>query len=275
MDIADHESVSATLGEYDPWAIVNAAGYVRVDQAEREPEVCFRENCDGAAILAAACAARAMPLLTFSTDLVFDGTAKEPYLESAPPAPLNVYGQSKAEAERRILSAHPATLVVRTSAFFSPWDEHNFVTAALRTLATGETFTAADDAIVSPTYVPDLVNASLDLLIDGEGGIWHLANSGALTWAELARRVAEMAGLDAGRVKGCPTHALGGAAARRPLYSVLGSERGALLPTLDDSLTRYVNECTASWKSDLQTGCAGSAQQASTHRWNGDERQSA
>jgi dTDP-4-dehydrorhamnose reductase len=273
MDIADHESVSATLGEYDPWAIVNAAGYVRVDQAEREPEVCFRENRDGAAILAAACAARATPLLTFSTDLVFDGTAKEPYLESARPAPLNVYGQSKAEAERRILMAHPATLVVRTGAFFSPWDEHNFVAVALRTLASGETFMAADDAIVSPAYVPDLVNASLDLLIDGEGGIWHLANEGALTWAELARRAAELAGLDARRAKGCPARALDGVTARRPSYSVLGSERGALLPALDDSLTRYVNECTASWKSDLQTERAGSAQ-ASTRGWS-SERQRA
>jgi dTDP-4-dehydrorhamnose reductase len=141
-------------------------------------------------------------------------------------------------------------LVVRTSAFFSPWDEHNFVTVALRALASGETFTAADGAIVSPTYVPDLVNASLDLLIDGEGGIWHLANSGALTWAELARQAAEMVGLDARRVRGCPARALDGATARRPVYSVLGSERGALLPALDESLLRYVNECTASWESD-------------------------
>ena len=258
MDIADHESVSNALGAYDPWAIVNAAGYVRVDQAEHEPEDCFRENRDGAATLAAACAERGLPLLTFSSDLVFDGTAQEPYVESACVVPLNVYGRSKAEAEERIREAHPAALVVRTSAFFSPWDEHNFVTAALRTLASGETFVAADDAMVSPTYVPDLVNASLDLLIDGERGIWHLANSGALTWAELARRAAELAGLDASRVQGCPTSALG-LAAPRPLYSVLGSERGAILPPLEESLVRYIGEGANYWKTDGQSANAGVA----------------
>jgi dTDP-4-dehydrorhamnose reductase len=154
---------------------------------------------------------------------------------------------------------HPAALVVRTSAFFSPWDEHNFVTAALRALASGETFTAADDAIVSPTYVPDLANVSLDLLIDGERGLWHLANNGAVTWAELARRAAQMAGLDASRVKGCATRARDdGATARRPVYSVLGSERGALLPSLEDSLARYVSEYAASWQPPLQSVRAAS-----------------
>jgi dTDP-4-dehydrorhamnose reductase len=273
MDIADHESVRAALHEYDPWGIVNAAGYVHVDQAEHEPEVCFRENRDGAATLAAACAERGISLLTFSSDLVFDGTTKKPYLESAPTSPLNVYGRSKAEAERRILEVHPAALVVRTSAFFSPWDEHNFVTAALRTLASGETFTAADDAFVSPTYVPDLVNVSLDLLIDGERDIWHLANPDAVTWVELARRAAQIAGLDAGGVQGCATQALDGATAPRPMYSVLGSERGALLPSLDEALTRYVSECTASWKRELQSGHAERVG-ASVNEWS-RERQSA
>ena len=78
--------------------------------------------------------------------------------------------------------------MVRTSAFFGPWDEYNFVTIALRELAAGRTLVASRDAVVSPTYVLDLVHASLDLLIDGERGIWHLANRGALDWAALARR---------------------------------------------------------------------------------------
>ena len=73
---------------------------------------------------------------------------------------------------------------MRTSAFFGPWDAHNFVTLALRTLAGGGEFIVADDAWVSPTYVPDLVNVSLDLLMDGESGVWHLANQGATTWAD-------------------------------------------------------------------------------------------
>ncbi|MCA1613142.1 MAG: sugar nucleotide-binding protein [Acidobacteria bacterium] len=241
LDIADAASVEAALAGFGPWALVNAAGYVRVDDAEREPDLCLRENSDGPATLASRCAARGVALVTFSSDLVFDGASGKPYVEGDATAPLGVYGRSKAEAERRVLAAHPSALVVRTSAFFGPRDDYNFVTVALRALAAGERFAAADDATVSPTYVPDLVNATLDLLIDGEGGIWHLANQGALSWAELARRAAELAGLDANLIEARATNSLGLAAARPP-YAALASERGTLLPPLDDALARYTRE---------------------------------
>ena len=246
LDIADAASIESALEEFEPWALVNAAGYVRVDDAEREPELCFRENTKGPETLARICARRAVKLATFSSDLVFDGQQQRPYVESDRVAPLNVYGQSKAEAEARVLEAHPASLVLRTSAFFGPWDEYNFVTAALRTLSAGQRFVAASDAVISPTYVPDLVNACLDLLIDDERGLWHLANDGALTWFDLARRVAELAGLDANSVEARTTAELQ-LAARRPLYSALGSERGLLLPTLEDALSRYLRDCEIKW----------------------------
>ena len=241
MDITDPVSVDAAISEIDPWAVVNAAGYVRVDDAEREPDICLRVNAEGPAILAAACARRGVALLTFSSDLVFDGTFATPYVESDAVAPLNVYGRSKVEAEARVLKAHPSSLVIRTSAFFGPWDEYNFVTIALRQLAAGHTFVAAEDSIVSPTYVPDLVNASLDLLIDGEYGVWHLANNSAIAWAQLARMAATLAGVDPSGVEARPTRELG-LAAPRPTYSVLGSERGVLLPSLDNAISRYFHE---------------------------------
>ncbi len=246
MDIADPASVELVLTEYEPWAVVNAAGYVRVDEAEREPAKCRRENTDGPAILADACARHKTALVTFSSDLVFDGKAQAPYVESDAPAPLNVYGQSKAAAEREVLKTLPAALIIRTSAFFGPWDEYNFLTLALRALASGQSFIAADDAIISPTYVPDLVGATLDLLIDGEHGVWHLANPGAITWAEFARYAASLAGLDASRVTPRPTKSLG-LAALRPTYSVLGSERGRLLPPLENAVPRYLQECEISF----------------------------
>jgi dTDP-4-dehydrorhamnose reductase len=242
MDIADPASVNTALDQYSPWAVVNAAGYVRVDDAEREPELCYRENARGPEVLAAACASRGAALLTFSSDLVFDGAKRSPYVESDTQSPLNVYGRSKVEAERRVLDALPTALIIRTSAFFSPWDEYNFVTAALNSLSAGRVFAAADDVTISPTYVPDLVNASLDLLIDGERGIWHLANSDELTWAELARRVVALAGLDASLVDARPLETLSPLASR-PVYSVLGSERGRLLPPLENALSRYWREC--------------------------------
>jgi dTDP-4-dehydrorhamnose reductase len=168
-------------------------------------------------------------------------------VESDPVAPLGVYGQSKALAEARVLQTLPQALVVRASAFFGPWDHHNFVTGVLRALAAGQRVRAAGDTFVSPTYVPDLVDAVLDLLIDGECGVWHLANNGAVTWADLARRAAVLAGYDPAQVDEQPSAALGWTAPR-PRYSVLGSERGQLLPSLDDALVRYVQACELACK---------------------------
>ncbi|HEY9805073.1 MAG TPA: NAD(P)-dependent oxidoreductase, partial [Candidatus Obscuribacterales bacterium] len=239
MNITSSDSVHQVLSELKPWAVVNAAGYVRVDDAEREPELCRFVNTDGAAILAEACAEHHAAFVTFSSDLVFDGNRAEPYVESCEVAPLNVYGHSKAIAEQRVLVNHPCSLVIRTSAFFGPWDEYNFLAIALRTLASGQPFIAAEDAVVSPTYVPDLVNGTLDLLIDGECGIWHLANSGAIGWAELAQMVANLAGLDTAAIEARPTKDLGWLAPR-PAYSALSSERGILLPSLDDAIDRYL-----------------------------------
>lgn len=239
MDIADADSVARAIARHRPWAIINAGGYVRVDEAEQDAARCFRENAAGPAVLGAACMRDDIQLLTFSSDLVFDGARDGPYVESDPVAPLNVYGRSKAEAERRVLDACPHALVVRTSAFFGPWDDCNFVTVVLRTLSAGQPFAAAADTVVTPTYVPDLVHACLDLMIDRAHGIWHLANADALSWAELARKACALAGVDDALLQPVPLAALG-LAAPRPRYSALGSARARLLPGLDDALARYL-----------------------------------
>ena len=239
LDIANPASIDAALARHRPWAIVNAAGYVRVDDAERDRARCWRDNAEGPTLLAEACAARRIELATFSSDLVFDGTATRPYVESDRVAPLGAYGESKAAAERRVLETLPTAMVVRTSAFFGPWDEYNFVAQALRAIGSGQSFAAADDAAVSPTYVPDLVNATLDLLIDGADGLWHLANEGVVTWAELARMAAACAGLDANLVDGRPTSAFALAAAR-PRFSALASERAAMMPPIENAICQYL-----------------------------------
>jgi dTDP-4-dehydrorhamnose reductase len=242
MDIADEDSIERGLDAYRPWAIVNAAGYVRVDDAEADIERCFRENTLGPARLASLCARHNISLVTFSSDLVFDGSQTAPYVETDPIAPLNIYGESKAEAEKQVLDSYPGALVIRTSAFFGPWDEYNFITVAMRALRKGRTFLAADDLTVSPTYVPDLVNTTLDLMIDDESGIWHLSNAGAVTWATLVSRAAELARIDAGAVQPCSSEQLC-FAARRPVYSALASTRSSMMPSLDDALNRYFHQC--------------------------------
>jgi dTDP-4-dehydrorhamnose reductase len=217
---------------------------VRVDDAEHDHERCHRENALGPELLARACNRAGVPLVAFSSDLVFDGLKTEPYDEHDTPRPLGVYGRTKYEAEQRVLAKHGEALVVRTSAFFGPWDEHNFVTRALRQLAAGEQVHAADDMIMSPTYVPDLVHACLDLAIDGESGVWHLANVGALSWAELARSAARSAGYDEQSVVGVASATLG-LRAPRPAFSALASTRGQLLTRFEHALDRYRKDAAA------------------------------
>ena len=243
LDIADEDSVRNVLDRYEPWAVINAAGYVRVDDAEADAERCMRENVLGPVYLAKECERSQLPFVTFSSDLVFDGLKNDCYMESDARSPLNVYGKSKAEAELRVLEHSPKALVIRTSAFFSPWDRFNFVHAVLDTLLKGQTFLAASDITISPTYVPDLVNAVLDLLIDGENGIWHVANDGRVTWAEFARLAAAKAGYDVAGVQPRTADALG-FVAPRPLFTALSSERGHFLPRFEESLDRCVREMT-------------------------------
>ena len=241
LDIADPASVAAAIARWQPWAIVNASGYVRIDDAESDVDRCMRENAAGPAALAEQCALAGIRLVTFSSDQVFDGSGCRPWIESDTPAPLNVYGRSKAVAEREVLAAWPEAMVVRTSAFFGPWDSHNFIARSLDALARGEEVRVAADVRVSPTYVPDLVTVCLDLLIDGESGIWHLANDGDVSWAELATLAASVAGVSAATLRGVAASRLG-ELAPRPSYGVLASERATLMPALGDALTRFCAE---------------------------------
>jgi len=238
LDITDAASVDRALQRHQPWLVINAAGGSRVDGAEYDPARCHREHVLGAQTLARACARDRVRFVTFSSDLVFDGAQREPYDEHARPAPLGVYGTAKLEAEARVREAHPGALVIRTGALFGPWDDRNFVTVALRELAAGRDVRAADDTFLSPTYVPDLVHAVLDLALDREAGIWHLATPGVTSWAGLARAAAALAGLEVERVIPVPAREIGWRA-RRPRFSALRSSRGASLTALDAALRHY------------------------------------
>jgi dTDP-4-dehydrorhamnose reductase len=250
LDITDGRAVNEALETTRPWAVVNAAtGHENADMAEAEPFLCLRRNAKGAATLADACALRNVRLLLFSSDLVFDGAKGDsgaPYVESDAPAPLGVLGRSLASAEAQALARAPKnTLVVRTTGdlLYSPWDPNDPVSTILHDLASGRrpVVAAPGDLTVSPTYLPDLVHACLDLLIDGESGVWHLTNGGAATWADFLRMAAVRAGLDPARIEARPARTL--LAAPRPAYAVLGSERGAaLLPPIEVGLDRYFRD---------------------------------
>jgi len=236
MDLCDPGSIARALEHHRPWAVINTAGFVRVADAEREVDACMAANAQGAAALAEACAAAGVPLVTFSSDLVFDGRLGRRYHEADDTAPSCVYGRSKAEAERRVLAAGGKPLVVRTSAFFGPWDRYNFAWHVLSSLARGETVRACSLSRVSPTFVPDLCHATLDLLIDGETGLWHLANDGELSWHEFALRVARGAGYDEALVVAED--------GPEPLNTALWSNRGMMLRSFDSALEDFLRSVT-------------------------------
>ena len=241
LNIEDLSQVERVIKEKKPWAIINAAGFVRVDDAEDDTENCFNANTTGAENLAIICRKYNVKLLTFSSDLVFNGDKMHPYLESDPVSPLNIYGMSKANAEKSVLSIDPTALVIRTSAFFGPWDQYNFANYILNSLQNKIAVSVLDDVYISPTYIPDLVNTALNLLLDGESGIWNLANGGELTWADFAREIALMGSCNYELINRVSLEDMA-YRARRPVYSVLKSKHGSLLPSLDNALERFFDE---------------------------------
>lgn len=235
LDLSRPSSIDEALDTLHPWCVVNVAGYVNVDAAEGDAERCRQVNAAGAIALGRACAARGIRYLAFSSDLVFDGQQGHPYTERDSPAPLNVYGHSKRLLEEGLAADVPEALVLRTSAFFSAWDEYNFLYTTLQALQEGRPVQAAEDVFVSPTYVPELVHTALDLLLDGEEGLFHVANDGVTSWAGFARHIARLAGYDVRLVEGLRQQALP-QPAPRPRYSALRSVRGVQLSPLDEAI---------------------------------------
>jgi dTDP-4-dehydrorhamnose reductase len=238
LDLADLASIGPALDHYQPAAVINAAGWVRVDEAEAESDACFAANCVGPIELARAAARRGIATVNFSSDLVFAGRPTSAYVESDSPAPLGEYGRSKAGMEQGIGALEGRHLVVRTSAFFSPFDVGNFAHAVASALERGQCFRAAADLVISPTYMPDLTSVALDLLIDGSTGLWHLTNRSAVSWADFARMLAAALDLPVGLVISVPAHELA-LVARRPAMSALDSIRGAEMPSLTHAVARF------------------------------------
>ena len=241
VDITNEEQIEKVINECKPWAIINAAGYVKVDDAEREPEICFTLNAKAPGSLATICKSHGIQLIIFSSDLVFDGEKQTPYVELDSVKPLNIYGDSKARGESLVLKNYSNSLIIRTSAFFGPWDRYNFAFNILNSLKENNICHVVNDVIVSPTYVPHLVDKTLDLLIDEEKGIWHLTNEGTLTWSDFAEEVALRGGYQRKNITPCLQTDMHWNAIR-PAYSALQSDKGIKLPSLQHAIAQYFQE---------------------------------
>ena len=180
-------------------------------------------------------------MFKLSCDLLSYVQNTTPYVESSAVRPLNVYGQSKADMEKIVLNIFPESLIIRTSAFFGPWDHYNFPYAVLRSVVQNRSFSAATDLVMTTTYVPDLVNTTLDLLIDEAQGIWHISNQHALSWYDWAKLVTERAGYPTDRIMPVGSADLK-LPARRPGFAAINSERGNLMHSFDYAIDRFVHD---------------------------------
>ena len=177
-------------------AIVNAAAYTAVDQAESEPDLAMAVNGSGAGAVARVAASLGVPLIHISTDYVFDGSADRPYRESDPVGPASAYGRSKLEGERQVAAAQPDHAILRTAWLYSPWGR-NFVRTMLRLAAEHDEVAVVDDQRGSPTSALDLADAVIGVarnLVDRPDdpslrGVFHAAGGGETSWAGLAAAV--------------------------------------------------------------------------------------
>ncbi|HWP23751.1 MAG TPA: dTDP-4-dehydrorhamnose reductase, partial [Candidatus Binatia bacterium] len=244
-DCADAEGVRKALKASRPQVVINAAAYVRVDDAEDHAEEAFRVNALGALNVARACAEINALCVYVSTDYVFDGAKDAPYVESDTPNPINVYGASKLAGEILVRQAAPRWLIVRVASLFGKTGARgkggNFIETILGKAKSGEPLKIVSDVQISPTYTRDAARAMLNLIEHGRAGMVHLANTGACTWygfAEEALRLAHLQGpIEPVSSNDYPYRA------RRPRNSALASEyMPRPLRPWQDALAAYLAE---------------------------------
>jgi dTDP-4-dehydrorhamnose reductase len=246
FDIADATATRVAVTDWRPGMVVHCAAWTDVDGCERDPERAFVHNARGAWNVASACAEVHASMVYISTDFVFDGERREPYTEFDQPNPLSVYGASKLAGELAVRSLLPTHYVVRTAWLFGKRGR-SFVRTILEAAEKRKELRVVADQLGSPTYTRDLAKAISDLIVSGRllPGVYHLANSGVCSWAELATEALRLAGRHA-RVVPIPA-AEWPSPTRRPAYSALCSRWLELqgLPPLrpwQEALARFVRE---------------------------------
>ena len=203
--------------------IINCAAYTNVEKAEKEKELAFQTNAKGVQNLALLAKERKAKLVHFSTDYVFDGRKRSPYVEEDLPNPLNEYGKSKLKGEEYILSLLEDALILRTSWLFG-LGGMNFVTKMLHNMEERKEIEIVEDQIGRPTCCSDLAEALL--LLISERGIFHFANREATSWYLFGKTIWEETnkmGFSLRCEKIVPVKSV--SKINRPLYSVLATDK--------------------------------------------------
>ena len=246
LDIADARAVDSALRAFGPDAVINAAGFTRVDDAEKEIDAARRANATGPEVLASACRGTASWLVQVSTDYVFDGGQSRPYTAATPPNPLSVYGFTKLEGEQAVVRELPAhSTVVRTSWVYSA-EGRNFLTTMLRLMRTRSELKVVSDQVGAPTSVTGLAQVLWAFAQRRAAGRYHWCDSGVASWYDFAVAIAEEA-VALGVLAALPSimpiaSAAYPSAARRPTYSLLDKR----------DTEELLGVCAAHWRRALR-----------------------
>ena len=229
LDVTDGVGVASAMHSLKPDWVINTAAYHRVDDCEINPSLSFAANTLGALNVARAAADVGAGVVFFSTDYVFGGGERDrnqPYEEGDTPAPLNVYGVSKAAGEQLVAQANARHIVVRSAGLYGTSTSRKgwtFPELMLEKARTEGRVRVVTDQVLSPTYTADLARKTKELIERDATGLFHLANAGECSWFEFAKGVFELAGVEV-KMEPIETGETG-RRARRPSYSALATVR--------------------------------------------------
>jgi dTDP-4-dehydrorhamnose reductase len=218
LDITNRDRVIAAIARARPECVVNAAGYTKVDEAERETDRAIAVNATAVGALGEECAAHGIRVVHFSTDYVFPGNGSTPYRESDPTSPINAYGLSKLRGEHALAASGARALVIRTQWLFGRAGR-SFPRTMWERATANQPTRVVNDQVGRPTYSRDLAQWTWRLVERGIDGIIHAANAGTATWFDVAARIFARAGAP-DLLTPC-TSAEYPTPAKRPAYSVL------------------------------------------------------
>jgi dTDP-4-dehydrorhamnose reductase len=250
MDLASDEAIARFFQGRDFDFIINCAAYTAVDRAEEDSGLAYRINAASVKTLTSICRERKIRLIHISTDYVFDGAGNKPINEEAAENPLSVYGKSKLEGEKHVLSTLPDAYVIRTAWVYSSFGK-NFVKTISRLASERQTISVVSDQIGSPTYARDLAQAIIDIIKAIETkradnpGVYHYSNEGSISWYDLACFIVKHYDFRC-EVKPIPTEEYK-TLAIRPTFSVLDKRKikrtfGLEIPHWHQSLVECLKE---------------------------------
>ena len=223
LDIRDREHVRALVRQARPDCVINTAAFHRVDLCEDEPENAFAVNEGGVRNVAEAAKELGALLVQFSTDYVFDGTKRTPYVESERPNPQSVYAKSRLAGEKAVQETGGAYLLIRTCGLYgiagSQSKAGNFVETMIKLGVQKKPLRVVNDQVCTPTSTRELARRLLPLISSEARGLFHMTNTGACSWYEFAREIFRLSKIEA-ELSPCTTQEFA-AKARRPAYSVL------------------------------------------------------